>query len=195
MQQFVTAETVLEELTSVLADALQIEPDRISPRSSIVEDLGAESLDFLDINYRMERIFGIRTARHFFLEHAEEMFGEGTVIDDNGLLTDRAIPLFERRYGHAPERLVAGMGIDEVPALMTVQSTVDGIMSILETLPASCSCGATAWTSDGKIVTCGRCSQKAGYTNGDDLTRRWLADLDSGSGLLSGSGPLVRSSP
>ncbi|RLE27439.1 MAG: hypothetical protein DRJ65_02845 [Acidobacteria bacterium] len=187
MQQFITAETVLAELTGVLAEALRIEPGRISPQSSIVDDLGAESLDFLDINYRMEQIFGIRIARHFFLEHAEEMFGEGTVIDDDGLLTERAIPLFERRYGHKPERLVAGMDMDEVPMLITVQSMVDGIMSILETLPASCPCGATAWTCDGKIVTCGQCSQKAAYTNGDELTKQWLTQVDSGSGLLSGN--------
>ncbi len=187
MQQFITAETVLTELTGVLAEALRIEPGRITPQSSIVDDLGAESLDFLDINYRMEQIFAIRIARHFFLEHAEEMFGEGTVIDDDGLLTERAIPLFERRYGHKPERLVAGMEMDEVPMLITVQSMVDGIMSILETLPASCPCGATAWACDGKLVTCGQCGQKANYTNGDELTRQWLAQVDAGSDVLSGN--------
>ena len=38
----------------------------------LMADLGAESLDFLDLNYRLEQTFGIRMARHFVLERRIE---------------------------------------------------------------------------------------------------------------------------
>jgi len=74
---------------------LRVDESTIKPESSLINDLGAESLDFLDINYRLEQAFGMKMARHFVLEHIEEMFGEGTAIDEDGRLTDKAIELLK----------------------------------------------------------------------------------------------------
>ncbi len=65
-------------------------PKIIKPQSSLIKDLGAESLDFLDINYRLEQTFGIKMARRSVLDHMEELFGEETAIDSDGKLTDKA---------------------------------------------------------------------------------------------------------
>ena len=92
-----------------------------------MKDLGAESLDFLDINYRLEQAFGIKTARHFVLEHIEEMFGEGSAIDENSQLTDKAIALLKIRLGdNLSAELHAGMDMDEVPPLVTVEGMARG---------------------------------------------------------------------
>jgi acyl carrier protein len=188
-QQLITAETVYDVLSDALVDTLRVERSAIAPSSSIVADLGAESLDFLDINYRLEQTFGIRIARHFFLEHAEELYGEGTVIDDKGRLTSRAVPLFEHRYG-AHEEVRAGMDMDEVPALITVQSMVDGVLSILHSLPEQCACGSEGWTvRDGTMIVCGACAQPASFVDGDELTRQWLRQVDAETGVLSGPWP------
>ena len=81
-QNLVTEEKVYEELKKAIVETLRVEEGSVTPESSLINDLGAESLDFLDINYRLEQSFGIKMARHFVLEHIEELFGEGSAIDE-----------------------------------------------------------------------------------------------------------------
>ncbi|MBZ5588227.1 MAG: acyl carrier protein [Acidobacteriia bacterium] len=185
MQDLIGKETVSREIKKALVETLRVGGARIGPETSIVKDLAAESLDFLDLNYRLEQAFGIRMARHFFLEHMEEMFGEGSAIDEKGRLTPRALAVLRARYPEAtlPEP-GAGIDMDEVPSLITVQAMTDTVMDILDTLPDRCSCGASAWrTQDGTHVVCGTCLRPATFTNGDDLTRQWLSGLSAGSNL------------
>jgi acyl carrier protein len=188
MQDLIPEETVLDEVKNALAETLRTAAATIRPETSIVRDLGAESLDFLDLNYRLEQTFGIRMARHFFLEHMEEMFGEGSAIDENGRLTATALAVLRSRYPDAslPEGR-DGLDMDEVPALITVQALVDTVMGILATLPERCACGAEAWCADdGTHIVCGACRQPAPFVNGDELTRQWLAGLVESTGRLRG---------
>jgi len=185
MQNLIPRQRVLAELTKALAETLRIDEQAIRPASSITRDLGGESLDFLDVNYRMEQAFGIRMARHFFLEHIEEIFGEGAAIDGDGRLTVAAITLLQRRYGGTGMPDVSGgLDMDEVPAFVTVQAVADVVTGILDTLPEKCRCGAAAWRSgDGTHITCGGCGEAAAFTDGDELIRQWLAAEAGDAGL------------
>jgi len=175
-QNLITEAKVFEELKKAIAETLRVDENRIKPETSLIKDLGAESLDFLDINYRLEQAFGIKMARHFVLEHIEEMFGEGTAIDENGQLTDKAIQLLNIRFGDSAPELAQGMDMDEVPTLVTAQSMVSGVMDILKSLPGNCpKCGNAAWKSgDGIHIVCGSCGEAAAFANGDDLIKEWL---------------------
>ena len=170
---------VLNELKKALVETLQVDEGVIKSESSFTDDLGAESLDFLDINYRLEQAFGIKMARHFLLEHIEEMFGEGTAIDDEGRLTEKAVTLLNLRYGGNMPEIEAGIDMDEVPAMLTVGPFAKGVMDILNTLPEQCpQCSSSDWKSeDGMKVSCGSCGESAVYTNGDDLIVAWLTDV------------------
>ncbi len=178
-QDLVTKEKVFEELKKAIVETLRVDENSIKPGSSLINDLGAESLDFLDINYRLEQAFGLKMARHFVLEHIEEMFGEGTAIDEEGRLTEKAIELLKIRFGDNMPDLKPGMDMDEVPALVTVQSIVDGVMDILQSLPDKCpKCNSQAWQSDdGVKVRCGSCGESAAYENGDALIKEWLTKV------------------
>lgn len=175
-QNLITEEKVFEELKKAIVETLRVEEGSIARESSLINDLGAESLDFLDINYRLEQAFGMKMARHFVLEHIEEMFGEGTAIDEEGRLTGKAIELLKIRFGNNMPELQAGMDMDEIPAMVTVQSMVQGVMDILNSLPDKCSnCANAAWKSDdGVKIKCGSCGEGATFTNGDDLIKAWL---------------------
>lgn len=175
-QNRITEEKVFEELKKAIVETLRVDEGLITMESSLINDLGAESLDFLDINYRLEQAFGMKMARHFVLEHIEEMFGEGTAIDEDGRLTDKAIELLKIRFGNNMPQLQSGMDMDEIPAMVTVQSMVQGVMDILSSLPDKCSgCGNSAWQSDdGTKIKCGSCGESATFANGDDLIKAWL---------------------
>lgn len=54
---------IFNRVASTLEDALNVDRDQITPEATLVGDLGAESIDFLDINFRLEREFGIKIPR------------------------------------------------------------------------------------------------------------------------------------
>ena len=74
-------EDVLRKVSSTLVEALNIDEDEIKPASTLAGDLGAESIDFLDIVFRLEREFGIKIPR-------EELFPEVAQTSDIELLRD-----------------------------------------------------------------------------------------------------------
>lgn len=54
-----THETIVEEITPIIADVLVMEPEEVMPSSKFFEDLGGESIDFLDLSFRLERHYGV----------------------------------------------------------------------------------------------------------------------------------------
>lgn len=178
-QNLISEEKVFEELRKAVVETLRVDEGKIKPESSLINDLGAESLDFLDINYRLEQAFGIKLARHFVLEHVEEMFGEGSAIDEEGRLTEKAIELLKVRFGGGVEGLSAGMDMDEIPAFVTAGTMARGVMDVLDNLPDKCSnCGSSSWKADNGVrITCGSCGESASFPNGDDLIREWLTKV------------------
>ena len=54
-----TRDEVEKTLTEILVDALDLDEGRVVPSASLVHDLGAESIDFLDIGFRIQQTFGV----------------------------------------------------------------------------------------------------------------------------------------
>ena len=56
-------EEVFEKVRESLVDALGVDDDEVTPKATLVGDLGAESIDFLDIVFRLEKSFDIKIPR------------------------------------------------------------------------------------------------------------------------------------
>ncbi len=54
---------IFEKVKTALVDALGVDEDDVTPAATMVGDLGAESIDFLDIVFRLEKAFGIKIPR------------------------------------------------------------------------------------------------------------------------------------
>ena len=54
-----THDEVLSKVRGVLVDALGVDEDEVTPEAKLVGDLGAESIDFMDIVFKLEKSFGI----------------------------------------------------------------------------------------------------------------------------------------
>src|SRR5947209_19339908 len=58
-----TQEEIYTKVSATLVEALNVDEDEIRPDATLQKDLGAESIDFLDIVFRLEREFGIKIPR------------------------------------------------------------------------------------------------------------------------------------
>ncbi len=58
-----SSEEIFEKVQAALVDALGVEDDEVTPEATMVGDLGAESIDFLDIVFKLEKAFGINIPR------------------------------------------------------------------------------------------------------------------------------------
>lgn len=58
-----TKEEIYSKVQEALVDALGVEDEEVTPEATLQEDLGAESIDFLDIVFRLEKSFDIKIER------------------------------------------------------------------------------------------------------------------------------------
>ena len=58
-----TKDEIFEKIRDALVEALGVDDDEVTPEATLVGDLGAESIDFLDIVFRLEKSFDIKIPR------------------------------------------------------------------------------------------------------------------------------------
>ncbi len=115
------------------AEALGLEDDEISPDSRIIDDLGAESLDFLDIVYRLERAFDIRIPRGGVEQASREGLEEGEEYEVNGILTEKAIARLAEAMPEVPrDEFKPGLKASEVPLLFRVATFYNLVVQLLK---------------------------------------------------------------
>lgn len=76
-----SSDEILEKVQETLVDALGVDDDEVTPTATLIGDLGAESIDFLDIVFRLEKNFDIKIPRG-------ELFPENLATADSGFVAD-----------------------------------------------------------------------------------------------------------
>ena len=66
-----------ETVAGIISDTCDIEPEKITPDSHAINDLGIDSLDFLDVAFAIDKAFGIKMP----LEQWTQDVNEGKVVD------------------------------------------------------------------------------------------------------------------
>ncbi len=108
-----------DPLVDAFAEALGLDDDEVEFDSKVIGDLGAESLDFLDIAFRLERAFDIKIPRGGIEESAKAETGEAYEID--GVLTPLGLQKLSEVMPEVPrEEFVEGLKATEVPELFRV---------------------------------------------------------------------------
>ena len=75
------SEEIFDKVRETLVDALGVDDDEVTPEATLIGDLGAESIDFLDIVFRLEKNFDIKIPRG-------ELFPENLAAADSGFVAD-----------------------------------------------------------------------------------------------------------
>ena len=111
---------VLPAVAEIVADALGREVEEVALASRLIEDLGAESIDFLDIVFRLEQRFAVQIPRGQIVEDARGELSEEE-FERDGRLTDAAIERLRAYLTEVPaDRFRPRMRTAEIPLLVTV---------------------------------------------------------------------------
>jgi acyl carrier protein len=113
-----TRDEIYQKVQTVLVDALGVDEDEVKPDAVLRDDLGAESIDYLDIQFRLEKTFGIKITKG-------EMFNPELANDPNfvqaGTITPQGIAELKSRMPFADvARLEADPKLDNMAQLFTV---------------------------------------------------------------------------
>ncbi len=184
-QNLISDDTILEEVKKAISQTTGVDLETIEPDSSLVDDLGVLSLDFLDVNFRLEQVFGIKMARNFVLEHVEEMFGEGVAINDESEVTETGVEVLKLRLSEAADALVPGTPVDELPALVTPKTLAGAVRDVLNFLPEKSPAGSDWKVENGTRIVCAQTNEPASLPSGDEVVQNWLNRLQEEKSLFS----------
>ena len=122
----VTTEEILESITEVLCEALGVDDDEVFAATTLVGDLGAESIDFLDIVFRLEKTFDLKIPRG-------ELFPESLTANNpefvaDGVVTEAGLAMLREKLPHADiDGFSNDPQVDHIQDLFTVQMLVNYI--------------------------------------------------------------------
>ena len=113
---------IFPKVAELMADALGCDRERVIPEASLIDDLGAESIDFLDIIFRLERTFKVKIQRGKIVEEArgdlsESEFNNGGVVSDVGL---ERLKAFLNEVPAA--RFKSPLSVADIPRLFTTET-------------------------------------------------------------------------
>ena len=119
-----TRDEIFSKVSEQLQDALGLDEDEVTPDATLTGDLGAESIDFLDIVFRLEKEFGIKIPRG-------ELFPENLAAADSdfvrdGVVTPEGLEELRTKMPHADvDGFAADPKVDNMPELFTVNMIVN----------------------------------------------------------------------
>jgi len=94
-----TRDEIFAKVASTLVEALNVDEDQVTPQARLQGDLGAESIDFLDIVFRLEREFGIKIPRGELFP--ESIFQGDPDFVSGGKVTAKGIAELEEKMPYA----------------------------------------------------------------------------------------------
>jgi acyl carrier protein len=117
---------IFGQIQEVLVDALGLDDDEVTNKATLMGDLGAESIDFLDIVFRLEKTFGIKIPREELFP-AENLMNNSEFVE-NGKLTEKGLTELRNSMPHTDlSSFEQDPDINKLGDLFTVNSVVNFI--------------------------------------------------------------------
>lgn len=113
---------VFPTVSTTMADALGCDVEDIKPNVSLIEGLDAESIDFLDMVFRLERAFKIKIPRGKIVENARGTLTEAQ-FEQKGIVTDVGMAQLKSYLSEVPaDRFKSPMKVADIPRLFTPET-------------------------------------------------------------------------
>ena len=131
-----TEEEVFSKVRDVLTSALAVDADEVQPQAKLTQDLGAESIDYLDIQFQLEKAFGIKIQPG---DMSIESFLTNPELVSNGKLTAKGLDELKKRMPFAVADMTTfeqDSDISKFRDVFTVNTLVHFVMYKLAANPA-----------------------------------------------------------
>ena len=120
-------EEIFQKVQGALVDALGVEEEEVTESATLVGDLGAESIDFLDIVFRLEKAFGIEIPRSELFP--EDILTSADFVKDGKLTPEGVAALKERMPFADLSKFESNPEVQEFGNLLSVADMVRYIES------------------------------------------------------------------
>lgn len=113
---------VFPKLALEMSEALGCDEEQITPTASLIDELDAESIDFLDIVFRLEKRFKVKIPRGKILEDARGALTESE-FEQEGVLTSSGLEQLKLFLSEVPdERFKTPLNVADIPRLFTPET-------------------------------------------------------------------------
>lgn len=118
-----TQDEIFEAVQETLVDALGVDDDEVTMEATLSGDLGAESIDYLDILFRLEKSFDIKIPRGELFP--ENLSSDASFVQD-GKVTDSGIAQLREKMPHADiDKFAEDPTVENIQELFTVRMMVN----------------------------------------------------------------------
>jgi acyl carrier protein len=122
---------IFKKVQDVLVNALGVDEEEVTPQATLRGDLGAESIDFLDIVFRLEKAFTTDPSHPFKIPRnelfPEDVFNNPAYVA-NGRVTPAGMAELKKRMPH-----MDFAELEKDPDINKMQFTVNTIVNYLDT--------------------------------------------------------------
>jgi acyl carrier protein len=109
-----------------VVEALALDEDEVTPDATLMDDLGAESIDLLDILFRIEKSTGVKIEAADLGDHIQGGIPDDEFSDENDVLTAKGAEQLGRVMPQTSDQQIEGkVKADEVIGLFTVQNLIE----------------------------------------------------------------------
>jgi acyl carrier protein len=130
-------EAVYPKVAQVIADALGCDVGDVQLQIPLIEGLDAESIDFLDLVFRLERSFGVKIPRGKIVEDARGDLPEAD-FEKGGIVTDAGLAQLREFLSEVPaERFKTPMKAADIPRLFTPETFCKVVIRAQRAVPAA----------------------------------------------------------
>ena len=128
---------VYPKVAETMADALGCDVEDIKPKVSLIEGLDAESIDFLDMVFRLERAFKIKIPRGKIVENARGDLPESE-FEEKGIVTEKGLAQLKAYLSEVPpERFKTPLKAADIPRLFTPETFCKLVIRAQREAPAA----------------------------------------------------------
>ncbi|KTD49646.1 acyl carrier protein [Legionella quinlivanii] len=125
-------ESVYPKVREIIADVLVIDEEDVALDSRLIADLGAESIDFLDLVFQLEKEFGIKIPRGQLEKNARGDLPEDE-FEKGGVLSVKGMQALKNYLSEVPaQHFKANMKVNEIPMLFTVETFCKLVVSAVQ---------------------------------------------------------------
>lgn len=129
-------DSVFPKVQEIIADVLVIDEADVSLNSRLIADLGAESIDFLDLVFQLEKEFAVKIPRGQLEKNARGTLSEAE-FEQGGVLTEAGMAALKSYLNEVPEEhFTANLKVNEIPMLFTVETFCKLILAAKAGQPA-----------------------------------------------------------